>query len=255
MDNVIRVGQQAANAKKIFDAFVNLSKLENEKDFRASFHLRPTVDGVTIVSTLKIAPMRGKEVKIDKLDMNLQKIVEVLKAPNDNKMLEIMDDLGFKQRQSEGRREEDVQAALIRELVLNKKNYNDMLFVASEFVLFEYEEKANQEKRPDVLAFKDGILYDIELKNERTLEVVTQASGYVDHIKNHLSTFNDCLCNFPNCQVGDIKDVKGIIIVPYSKSPKGLLEKDSKERGLELWTFNDDGNGELVFNQGKDAAL
>ena len=162
MDNIKKVKQQAIEVKKILDKYFD-DFSDNEIQFRAAFHLRPTSSGdTTILSTLPIAPMRGISVKNDKLMARLTELRQVLNEPDDGKRLKLLKDMGFKKRRSVSQREEDAQAFLIRELILNPKEYNHMQFVASEFDLFDYGEKKDEVKRPDVIVYKDGILYDIE---------------------------------------------------------------------------------------------
>ena len=238
MVNVERVKQQAIDVKRILDDFFeNFNGAEDE--FRSSFHLRPTSSGdTTILSTLPIAPMRGISVKNDRLLAKLCNVQKVLEETNDNTKLEMLKAIGFLERGSVSQREEDAQAALIRDLVLNPQNYNDMLFVASEFDLFNYGEDASDTKRADVLTYKDGILYNIELKNERLTETVRQAAGYVEHMKKHLNEYSACLYEFPNCKIGTISDIKGIALVPYSERSGGNLEKASTELSIEMWYFD-----------------
>ena len=239
MSNIEKVGQQASKTKGILCDFLTLLSEKEQIEFRAAFHIRPTSTGnSTIISTLPIAPMRGLKVQNNELNTKLEELRKTL-GENDDKKLEILEDKGFNERKSASHREEDAQAALIRDLILNPKEYNHLQFVASEFELFGYGDKADKTKRPDVLAFdrKNGVLFDIELKNERLTETVKQASGYVKHIKDHLSEYSECLYQFPNCSIESIKTVKGIALVPYSEKSGGGLEKASKELDIELWFF------------------
>lgn len=237
MENAEKIKNVAKDSREKLENFLR-NKPNLEREFRASFHLRPTSSlNVTIVSTLPFAPMRGiANIKIDELENKLSKIIKILSESSDIKKLEMMKELGFKKRKIISQREEDAQAALIRDLILSPEKYDNLQFIASEFELFEYrKEKVN---RPDVFAYKDGILYDIELKNKRETFTVTQAEGYVTHIKDNLKIYNDCLNEFPNCKIGEIKDVKGIALVPYAENPPPKLENAGKNAGIELWYFN-----------------
>ena len=241
--HVKKVKQQAMDIKDICEEFFQDFKSEKEKnDFRKSFHLRPTSsNGTTIVSTMAIAPMRGISVSPKELESKLQKIRAIVAEPCDDEKLNLMKKIGFKQRGikksereedeiEESELEEDVQAALIRKLILSPEKLNNMQFVASEFNLYK-------KKRADVLAFKDGVLYVIEIKKERESSAVEQTDQYVKYIGERLSEYADCLAEFPNCKIGKIEDVRGIALLPYNKNSSGELEKACKEFKVELQFF------------------
>lgn len=236
MVNIGKIKQRALDSKRKFGDFFK----QEEHNFRASFHLRPTSSGVTIVSTLPVAPMRGINIQNDKLGEKLLEIRRILNETDNNKILELLRGAGFNMRTSESNREENVQAALIRDMVLHPANYEDMFFVASEFDLFGYGENGKETKRADVLAYKDSFLYNIELKNQRLTETAKQVNGYVKHIKDNLDAYSDCLAEFPNCNIQGITDVKGIALVPYSERSGGGLEETSELLGIELWFFTED---------------
>ena len=153
---------------------------------------------------------------------------------------------GFEKRKSISFREEDAQAALIRDIILNQ--YGGFTFIASEFDLFDFGE--NKEiKRPDVFVYKDGILYDIELKNERNgpkagnigYSPITQAESYVAHMNDprNRDAYISCITAFPNSIIGKITDIRGVAVVPVANGgkSKGTLENAAKDAGVELWTF------------------
>jgi hypothetical protein len=125
---------------------------------------------------------------------------------------------------------------LIRGLIRNPQK-DGMRFIASEFVLYEFGRK-----RVDVFAYENGVLYDIELKNMRRTKVVTQTVEYIDHIRDRLSKFEECLSEFPNSTIGKITDVRGIALVPHSDKSIGKLENECKEKKIGLSTFDRDDN-------------
>ena len=81
-------------------------KKEDQNILNRHFHLRPTNSGVTIVSTLDIAAMRGvrgitkSEKIVDKLQEILSKTNE-LYSSDDKIRKEIMKGIGFKHRQKD----------------------------------------------------------------------------------------------------------------------------------------------------------
>ena len=250
MDQVKQVRLQAIEAKKIFWRFLDGC---NRLDFRAAFHLRPTSSGsTTIVSTLEIAPMRGLTyVSNNKLEVRLAELCKVLDEPSNKVRRKILEEIGFKGRKTESEREENVQAALIRDLILRPAIYGGMVFVASEFELFGYDENGGKTKRSDILAFKDGILYDIEVKKERLTETVAQAIGYVRHLHKNQTLYTDCLAEFPNNDIGKIIGFKGIALVPNAEKSSGRLENASESNDIELWYFNKDHSYQFIKHRQK----
>jgi len=97
-----------------------------------------------------------------------------------------------------------------------------------------------------VLAYKDGILFDIELKNDRIapggkkISAVTQAEKYSEFLLNNLHEYAACLAEFPNFTIGKIREVRGIALVPHSKRPSGKLEESCRKKMIALWTFDKD---------------
>ena len=90
---------------------------------------------------------------------------------------------------------------------------------------------------------------DIELKNrrncpkddDREYSAITQAEDYVCHIKepHNFHAYADCLAEFPNDEIGEITDIRGIALVPAcTGKSRGTLEKAAHEHRVELWTFD-----------------
>ena len=121
-------------------------------------------------------------------------------------------------------------------MVSHPTNYGGMQFVTSELVLRE-EGDMEDFGRAGVIAYKDGVLYDIELKKERLTETVTQAKEYVDYLKYNLDVFSGRLSAFPNCSIGGIRDVRGIALVPQSDNSSGRLEQCGRKSGIALRYF------------------
>ena len=234
MKHIGKVKQQAFRARKIYQEFFRGFSSKEILNFCASFHLRPTSScDISVISTLSYAPMRGIQVSPEELELTLPKLRKV--ANSDQNELAIFKKIGFLSRKSESSREENAQAALIRKLVLQPEEFDGMRFVASEFELFADELPRS---RSDILAFRDGVLYDIELKNKRLTETVKQTARYVAYFTACLSKYADCISYFPNSVIGRITDIRGITLVPHSDNSMGSLEKCCQEKGIGLWTFD-----------------
>jgi hypothetical protein len=230
MDQVLNIAEECTN---IWNEFLMKEKKAMDA-IRVSFHLRPVTKDITVVSTLPCAPMRGLNgVRIEDLKDLLPKLKNVISCKSEDKILEELDALGFKERINDSIREEDAQAFLIRDMIKNPVKYDGMQFVTSELNL----PKIN--KRADVIGYKDGFLYDIELKNARDTYTITQAKGYTDHMNDNLDDFVTLLKDFPNCKLPNkIKGIKGIALVPYSDNTSGKLESMAKDNDIALWFFS-----------------
>ena len=156
---------------------------------------------------------------------------------------------GFEERKTINFREEDAQAAYIRNAILHP---NGMIFVASEFVLFGFEDTIGKTAKLDVLMYQDGVLYDIEFKNERNApkegdigySSISQAQYYAIHMNDskRIGTYASCLAAFPNAEIGTISVVRGIAVVPQPQGNSSRkLEKAAKAANVELWEFSTDG--------------
>jgi hypothetical protein len=249
MKHLEAVKQQAIASKKILDEYFSTLRPEEIRFYRNGFHLRPTSSGdTTIVSTLDYAPMRGMSVSTGNLLSKLKEASGVIgmstRKIKDRQIY--MDKIGFPKRTTEDfSREERMQASLIRVLmprpeetepVLQGEVWFDMQLVASDFALFGQEKPMFT----DVLAYRAGVLYDIEVISRET-KGIKQIAEKVSHISAHLSEYADCLYEFPNSPSGTIEEIKevcGIALVPCADLSKGELERACRESGVSLWEYD-----------------
>lgn len=237
------VRQLTTNAqisKAVFTDF--LARQKNAK-FLENFHLRPTSVGVTIVSTLPYAPMRGISIPSTSLATEFTRTLETL-AGNFGKLMgedeqaakEILRTMGFKERQSAGAngdREEDVQAAFIRGIIAKEPDYEGIQFVASELNL-------EDNNRFDVVGVKDDCLYLFELKNGRTTAVFEQVSRYLAHVQENWDVFTALLQCYPNltAPIAQIQDIKGIAVMRYAhNSPASTWKTLIRKHDVDVWFF------------------
>lgn len=238
---VEQLTKNALVSKAIFANFLATHK--NGTAFLRSFHLRPTSVGVTIVSTLPYAPMRGVSISSAPLAENLEKMLNALSKDFD-KLLgvderaakEILSAIGFKERQSAGAngdREEDVQAAFIRGMLAKQPCYEGIQFVASELNL-------EDDNRFDVIGFKGDCLYIFELKNGRTTKAFEQVTRYLDHFNQNREIFISLLQNYPNSMssTSQIQNVKGIAVMRYAhNSPESTWRPLICRHEVDAWFF------------------
>lgn len=232
-DTVKRIRDYSIDAKEVFEEFLKTSPQANL--FRKYFHLRPTSSGVTIVSTLPDAPMRGiSTTSKDDLKDKLSKIHTVLnKLVSDDYKLrrETLSSLGFKNRGTQTWREEDAQAAFIRGMITEDPVYEGIQFVASELCL-------EQGNRFDVVGLKNNTLYLFELKRDRTTIVADQAQRYYNHVNDHRSDFDMVLSVYPNLANVHFDNVKTVVVMRRAEnSPRSKWENYSRTSNVDVWLF------------------
>jgi hypothetical protein len=242
MNKIKNVKMQAVETKITLKSYFASLSPEEVQMFKSHFHLRPTSSsGTTIVSHWKHAPMWGiVKIPDSKLLSTLIELGGILTTQNDSEKRIKMENIGFcKQKTDNPDNEINAQAAFIRDLYMNPNKYDGMCFIASEFVLFDYEGVAGATRFVDVLTYKDEVLYVIEVKKRET-KVVYQADGYVKDISGNLAEYALCLNDFPNSDIGNITTVQGISLVPSVNDSSGKIEKACSELGIGLWTYNRD---------------
>lgn len=223
----------------------------DKENLRKYFHLRPTQSGVTIVSTLPYAPMRGItglasvsaiSDELKRISANFKKITQ-----DDEEAAQaiLRDELGFALRSDDGNHdalEEAYQAMMINSM--NQSNLADSLgligkridFVASELI---FELGPN---RVDIVGICDGELYFFELKRDRTTKV-DQVRRYVEYYSQptNLGILKRLLQNYPIRPVKEFTAICGVMVMRYAESSfnrklwKGLAE----EHKVKILFFED----------------
>lgn len=212
-----------------------VNKLDLPSSFWESFHFRPTSSGITIVSTLSYAPMRGIKVSLEKLEsvvLNILDRLSVLQTADEESGQAELLDMGFKHRALMKSREENIQAMFINGMIAKTPEYLGIEFVASELTL---EEK----NRFDVIGVKDNTLYLFEMKLKRSFGAAKQVLGYVEFVNDNIEKFKEVLCNYPNFDVKDFTHIKAVTVMEYSERMSKKLISDATEIGVDSWFFNE----------------
>lgn len=221
-------------------------KLKNQGRLWKYFHLRPTSNGVTVVSHHPLAPMRGTNCTVDELEETLLKLdgqLNTLAAeyPDVEKSYNLLDVSGFKRRgEQEGKElEEDIQAAFISGMVSQGAEYEGIQFLASELIL--QDEDVKQQNRFDVVGFKENTLYIFELKRERVTTIYEQINRYRTHFESHIQEFKKLLAAYPRTvcsEAVEIKSVKYIAVMKYAELSQYNWSEKSKNAGVDTWFFH-----------------
>lgn len=233
---VENIRNNAKQSKTVWENFLSESRC-GEK-FRKYFHLRPTENGVTIVSTLSFSAMRGLAVdnntKLkDALKLLCSQLDKLVSEDTDNAR-KILEDIGFKERVSDKTTlEENIQANFIRGLLMNAMEYEGVQFVASELIL-------GDGCRLDVVGIKGETLYIFELKKDRKTKVFEQVKRYATHIRENISEYQSVLSVYPNLSVHKISDIKGVAVMRFAEnSPLKKWEDYANASGVDIWMFKE----------------
>jgi hypothetical protein len=223
-----KIYENAKAAKEIYE------KLDLAKKFSGCFHLRPTSGGITIVSTLSDAPMRGKDVSKEELKKTLSKINENFKricGDDTEKALKILGDIGYKERKTaKSYLEENTQAEFIKGLLSKQPDYDGIEFVASELAL-------ERESRFDVVGFKNDTLYVFETKKGRTFSAMPQVAKYVKLVEENPDAFRKVLSVYPNRAVDSFTCVKGIAVMEDAANKTHKLREEAIKYDVGLWFY------------------
>jgi len=221
----------ATNAKLAQEAWGDFA--HNEK-MHECFHLRPTASGVTVISTLPYAAMRGISLNAANLKPMLNEIlvnINVLLGVDDDKSLMLLDNWNFKRRKSSGFMEENAQALFIQGMILKQEMYEGIDFVASELVL------ADSSSRFDVVGYKNDTLYIFEMKKDRAIAGLAQTAEYAKLANDNKSHYLEVLKNYPHCPVNDFSNVRSIAVMRYAANSAAQLVNRAREAGVGLWFY------------------
>lgn len=206
--------------------------------FQTYFHLRPTSKGITIVSTLPDAPMRGISVKnADGLQNTLERLGTLLPHlvdANSAQVVETLRPLGFKKRSKKSFREEDVQATFIRRMIAHDPACQNIQFVASELTLA-------RAMRFDVVGYRpsDDTLFLFEMKKGRETSATTQVLNYRRHIEEHRDNFAKVLSVYPNFPVSGFSSIKCVTVMKfYENSPESVWENTVTAHDVDIWMYD-----------------
>lgn len=241
---VERIIQNARDASTILKRLNE--KLKNQSLLWEYFHLRPTSNGVTIVSHHPLAPMRGADCTVETLEDTLLKLnghLSTLAAeyPDEEKLYKFLDDSGFKHRskRTEKELEEDVQADFISGMISHGTEYEGIHFLSSELIL--RDEDTEQQNRFDVVGYKNHILYIFELKRERTTAIYAQMNRYRTHFESHSQEFKKLLAAYPRTAcpetVEKIEAVKYVAVMKHAQLSPHDWMAETKNACVDTWFF------------------
>lgn len=212
--------ENAIIAGRVYD---NLA--DEQKKCLEKFHLRPTQSGITVVSTLPYAAMRGVDVTTEaalktKLEGLAAAYPQIMADDEEAAGNYLITQFGFQLRthKTEELLEEDFQARMIN--FMHHSNLAKLMglpagrtirFIASEFIF----EQGNN--RIDIIGFDGEIVYLFELKKDRTRKV-KQVRDYVDYYTSpaKVATFVNVLRSYPINPLPNLPDVptvRGVMVM------------------------------------------
>lgn len=236
VSTVKRIGRRSAIAKEVLTQY--LKNNPSAELFQTYFHLRPTSKGITIVSTLPTAPMRGISVKnADELQNTLEQLGTLLPQLVDadfEQVVEALRPFGFKKRSTKSFREEDIQATFIRRMMSHDPAYQNIQFVASELTL-------ERNKRLDVVGYRssDDTLFLFEMKKGRKTAATTQVLNYREHIEKHREHFAEVFSVYPNFPVNGFSNIQCVTVMKFDEnSPTSVWENTVTAHDVAIWMYD-----------------
>ncbi len=225
----------------------SLSKID-VNELKKYFHLRPTNSGITIVSTLPFAPMRGfivtsKEALEAKLKEILLK-VDKLYSQDEAIVKATMKELGFKSRQTDSNLlEEKCQARMINSMSADKflkeklNTKENIQFIASEFIFEQGKHKV------DIIGFDGNDLFLFELKKGRTTKV-DQVTKYVDYYSTEEKgdILKSILKVYPCNSIQKFNEIRGVMIMEFHPNTPHNWQKLAKDNSIDILFFDKDCN-------------
>lgn len=246
---------QIKNARKACEWSIKIPKR-----LRRYLYLRPTANGITLVSFFDFAPMRGKGVNnknidfiISELDKKYAFLVSPQKSKNDK--IEILKKLDFKSKAKSATDylEEDVHAFLIREIMDSEDVIKDMPKRISErcgfsrlkYLTSEFEWSINGKKdRIDILCCDkedhDKLLV-IELKKIRTTKL--NQIRYVKVLEDNQEEMKKFIATLTNTPADSSRiGIKIIYFMPsHASLDKTKWDDIAKRKGVNAIFFYNTG--------------
>ncbi len=248
--------QIIANAKFAKNAVIELEpKLKNKGLLWEYFHLRPTSDGITVVSNSLRYPMRGVNVGTEGLEKLLLELdsdavrllaAGLLEDGERERLGEVMERLGFQTREEAAKEaagprvelQEHVQARFISGMIRGGAEYAGIRFLASELIL--PDESAEQQSRFDVVGYKDGTLYLFEIRRGRETEAYDRLSRYRAYYEAHTADFERLLTAYPRtaCQaLVSLHALRCVAVMRYAANSPVNWQEKSTAANADTWFF------------------
>ena len=210
-----RIVRYASIATKVWNKFDVNKQMELSKYFR----IRPTNSGITLVSILSEAPMRGRtkictENKLEDILKNILDNISILSSDDGDTIKRFLTQcLTMKDRKNPNPElEECVQAAMIRAMDCHPdliRIYNaKVTYVASEFIFDKGKNKI------DIIGINEATknLIFFELKKERK-KYSDQLQDYITYYKKNRNILSNILKEYPINSVPHFHDIEGAMVM------------------------------------------
>ncbi len=235
-EKLLSTAKAANESWRAFEQMVNDPKSIGR--FKMLFHLRPTAENITIVSTLDIKPMRGIHCAKTKLVDKLKELHDL--TMNEKLSADKLTELGFqdKQKKPDEVAEERYQVQMIRDMNSNQslKEYlkvSNLTFIASEFIIHGGKDKTPR-KRIDIVAY-DGnntlIFFELKTPHNTKDDPKTQVDEYISRYgKNgtYETETKRLLAEYPINAIKESFEIKGYAVYGYSD----IVDKDNSSANI-----------------------
>lgn len=223
-------------------------QLKNAKRLGTFFHIRPTTNGVTLVSTLPYAPMRTVPCRKDDLKDKLLALDEMIPKltddePNVKKMLDFLETQGIKRRAGTGSRLDDVKAAFITEMNQGQEAFGGIQFLTSDIIVPHAEERKGG-YRFNVIGYSNEIVYLIEIRRSRSEAAFMEMDRYVTRMSERNTDFKRLMGALPLLAPGateldpaTYQKVQGLVVMPEAENTRINWQRLTDKHNVDTWFY------------------
>ena len=239
--------QIIANAKFAKNAVVELEpKLAYGKRLWEYFHLRPTAEGITIISNHPRYAMSEAEATVEDLKDRLlaleSDVLPLLTAEEPSHRLgEVVEGFGFRRSARDleeagqaRQREVHIQASFISGMIRGGAEYGGVRFLASELCLPD-----EGHPRPfEVVGYRDGTVYVFATKKGRDAAIYEQLAGFRELFEARRGEFEKLLSAYPRTACRDNVTVHGlrcVAVMKYAAETGTDWQGLSAKYGVDTW--------------------
>ncbi|MBR1496797.1 MAG: hypothetical protein IJ617_04155 [Oscillospiraceae bacterium] len=240
--------QIVANAKFAKNAVLELEpQLAYGKRLWEYFHLRPTAEGVTIVSNHPRYPMSGADAAAGELKEKLlaveSEVLPLLTAEDPSHVLgEVVERFGFRRSARDleeagqaRQREVHIESSFISGMIRGGAEYAGVEFLASELSL------PDPDGYPDcieVVGYRDGTVYLFATKKGRDTAIYGQLAALREKFNARRADYEKLLSAYPRtaCRHNvTVHDVRCVAVMKYAAGTGTDWQALSSANGVDTW--------------------
>ena len=248
LTDMSKMDQIVANAKFVKNAVVELEpQMAQGKRLWEYFHLRPTAEGVSIVSNHPRYPMSSAQVDTGEIKEKLlaleAEVLPLLTAEDPSHRLgEVIDSFGFRRSARDleeagqaRQREVHIQSSFISGMIRGGAEYAGVNFLASELSLPESD---GYPDCFDVVGYRDGTVYLFATRKGRDMVIYNELARYREKFNANREDYEKLLSAYPRtaCRHNvTVHDVRCVAVMKYAAGTDTDWQGLSTQNGVDTW--------------------